>query len=63
MVPPLWGDEVEVKLISVERDGLGAPRLLVVGKAAEVAAAREVRGWKVSLTHTDTVAMAVVAAW
>lgn len=49
--------------ISVHRDGLGAPRLLVVGRAAEVAAARAVRGWKVSLTHTDSVAMAVVAAW
>lgn len=48
--------------ISVVRDGLGPPKLLVVGKAAEVAAGFGVRGWQVSLTHTDTVAMAVVAA-
>ena len=49
--------------ISVVRDGLGPPRLLVVGRAAEVAAGFGVSGWKVSLTHTDTVAMAVVAAF
>ena len=48
--------------ISVVRNGLGPPKLLVVGKAAEVAAEFGVRGWQVSLTHTDTVAMAVVAA-
>ena len=49
--------------ISVARDGLGPPRLVVIGRAAEVAAQFGVRGWKVSLTHTDTVAMAVVAAF
>ena len=49
--------------VSVHRDGLGAPQLVVVGRAAEIAASRSVRGWKVSLTHTDAVAMAVVAAW
>lgn len=48
--------------VSVVRDGLGPPRLAVVGKALEVASQYGVHGWKVSLTHTDTVAMAVVAA-
>jgi holo-[acyl-carrier protein] synthase len=48
--------------VSVTRDGLGPPALVVVGKAAEVAAAHGVSGWLLSLTHTDTVAMAVVAA-
>jgi holo-[acyl-carrier protein] synthase len=49
--------------VSIQRDGIGPPRLVVVGRAAEVAASFDVRGWRVSLTHTDTVAMAVVAAW
>jgi len=48
--------------ISVVREGIGPPKLRVIGKAAEVASAFGVRGWQVSLTHTDTVAMAVVAA-
>jgi holo-[acyl-carrier protein] synthase len=48
--------------VSVVRDGLGPPKLLVVGRAAEVAAGFGVSGWRVSLTHTDAVAMAVVAA-
>jgi len=49
--------------VSVARDGLGPPRLVVVGRAAEVAQGFGVSGWKVSLTHTDAVAMAVVAAF
>jgi holo-[acyl-carrier protein] synthase len=48
--------------LSVTRDGIGPPKLLVVGRAAEVAAEFGVVAWRVSLTHTDTVAMAVVAA-
>lgn len=48
--------------LSVGRDGIGPPKLIVVGKALEVARQYGVSGWKVSLTHTDTVAMAVVAA-
>ncbi len=49
--------------VSVQRVGLGAPSLVVVGAAARLAKSRGVTGWKVSLTHTDTMAMAVVAAW
>lgn len=48
--------------LSVGRDGIGPPKLIVVGKALEVARQHGVSGWKVSLTHTDAVAMAVVAA-
>lgn len=48
--------------ISVVRSGSGPPRLSVVGRAAEVAAGFGVSRWTVSLTHTDSVAMAVVAA-
>lgn len=48
--------------VGIERAGGGPPLLLVVGRAASLAAERGVVGWKVSLTHTDTVATAVVAA-
>ena len=48
--------------VSVARDGLGPPQLIVVGQAAQVASSFGVSEWKLSLTHTDTVAMAVVAA-
>jgi len=48
--------------VSVTRDGLGPPQLIVVGQAADVAKSFGVTGWLLSLTHTDTVAMAVVAA-
>jgi len=40
----------------------GAPELRVTGAAEALAAARGVRGWKVSLTHTSLVAEAVVVA-
>lgn len=51
-----WTD-VEV----VRRDG-GSPSVSVTGRAALLADAMGVTGWKVSMTHTDTVASAVVAA-
>jgi holo-[acyl-carrier protein] synthase len=51
-----WGD------VEVVRDGLGPPQLVVTGRARHLAAARGVAGWHVSLTHTDAVASAVVAA-
>ena len=51
-----WTD-VEIQ----RRDG-GAPSLAVSGRAAALAAEKGVTGWKVSITHTDTVASAVVAA-
>jgi holo-[acyl-carrier protein] synthase len=48
--------------VSVTRDRLGPPVLVVTGRAAVIAAAYGVRRWQVSLAHTDHVAMAVVAA-
>ena len=51
-----WTD-VEVR----RREG-GAPSLSVSGRAAALAEAMGVTGWRVSITHTDTVASAVVAA-
>ncbi|MGQ0627255.1 MAG: holo-ACP synthase [Phycisphaerales bacterium] len=48
--------------ISTERTTTGAPRLVVTGRAAELALARGITGWHVSLSHTDTLAMASVIA-
>jgi holo-[acyl-carrier protein] synthase len=48
--------------VSVLREDGGAPRLLVTGAAATLAARMGVRSWKVSLTHTDAIAQAVVVA-
>ncbi len=45
----------------VRRPG-GAPGLVVTGRAASLAAGRGVGGWHVSITHTEIVASAVVAA-
>jgi holo-[acyl-carrier protein] synthase len=52
-------DWVEVEVV---RHGGGAPGLAVRGRAAALAADRGVAGWHLSITHTDTVASAVVAA-
>ena len=40
----------------------GAPTLRVTGRAQEIAQSQGVSQWHVSISHTDTVAMAVVAA-
>ena len=48
--------------VEVARDGLDAPTLVLHDAAAGLAAARGVARWHLSLTHTDTVAMAVAVA-
>ncbi len=48
--------------IEVERVGLGAPHLVLSGRAASLASRREVARWHLTLTHTDTVALAVAVA-
>lgn len=48
--------------VSVERMESGAPALVVTGRAQELAESRGVTGWHVSITHTDAVAIACVAA-
>lgn len=48
--------------VSVEREATGAPRLIVTGRARTLAQSCGVNQWHVSITHTDAVAMAVVAA-
>jgi holo-[acyl-carrier protein] synthase len=48
--------------VEVVRDDRGAPSLQLHGAAAELANDRGVQAWQLSLTHTDTTAMAVVLA-
>jgi holo-[acyl-carrier protein] synthase len=48
--------------IEVVRTPSGAPELVVRGRAYELAADRGVRRWLVTLTHTHTMAEAVVVA-
>ena len=48
--------------IEVQRADSGAPELVLHGTAAEVAAARGVRRWLITLSHSDTVAQAIVVA-
>ena len=45
----------------VRRKG-GAPSIALYGRAATLAAERGVHAWHLSLTHTDTMAMAVAVA-
>ena len=55
-------DRLDFHDVSVEKQSSGAPRLVVTGRALALAESHGVGGWHVSITHTDTVAMAVVAA-
>ena len=48
--------------VSIEREPSGQPQLKVIGRAAQLAANRGISSWHVSITHTETVAVAVVAA-
>lgn len=48
--------------VEVVRSGSGPPRLSVTGRAAALAGELGVSSWQLSITHTDTVASAVVAA-
>ena len=48
--------------LEVQREPSGEPRLVLTGRAAELASQRSVRTWLVSLTHTSTSAAAVVVA-
>ena len=52
----------ELHDVSVSRLSSGQPQLVVIGRAAALASERDISAWHVSLSHTDTVAMAVVAA-
>ncbi len=48
--------------VSIARLDGGQPQLVVTGRAATLAHEQDISTWHVSLTHTDSVAMAVVSA-
>ncbi len=48
--------------VETRRTESGAPELILRGQAASLAEEQGITRWMVSLTHTDTTAVAVVAA-
>ena len=48
--------------VSIRNSETGAPELIVTGRALELAQAQGVQSWLVSLSHTDDMAVAVVAS-
>ncbi len=48
--------------VETVRTDSGAPEVVLRGAAAELASGQGITRWMVSLTHTDTTAVAVVAA-
>jgi holo-[acyl-carrier protein] synthase len=56
----LW--KFKLRDVEVVRAKSGAPSVALHGRAAEMAAERGVRHWQLSLTHTDTTALAVAIA-
>jgi holo-[acyl-carrier protein] synthase len=56
----LW--KFKLRDVEVVRAKSGAPSVALHGRAAEMAAERGIGGWLLSLTHTETTAMAVVLA-
>ena len=57
-----WRDGIAWTDVEVVRDPSGQPRLRVGGRCADLAAARGIRSWQVSLTHAGAYAMASVIA-
>ena len=53
---------IDLHDVSIERHSSGEPLLLVTGRAKELAKAKGIANWFVSLSHTGHVAVAVVAA-
>jgi holo-[acyl-carrier protein] synthase len=54
--------EIQMRDIEVRRAESGAPEIVLHGTAAELAATKGVRRWLVTLSHSDTVAQAIVVA-
>ena len=57
-----WSNGVGWTDVSVVKESTGKPILQVVGRAAEIAAEQGIVAWHVSLSHTDSLAMASVIA-
>jgi holo-[acyl-carrier protein] synthase len=56
----LW--KFKLRDVEVVRQRSGAPRVALHGRAQELATERGVRGWHLSLTHTESTALAVAIA-
>lgn len=56
----LW--KFAMRDVEVVRLRSGEPTLALFGRAAELAAERGVREWRLTLTHTDSMALAVAVA-
>jgi len=54
--------DFEFRDVEVRRADSGEPSLVLTGKARTIAEARGVASWLLTLSHTDTTAMAVVIA-
>jgi holo-[acyl-carrier protein] synthase len=54
--------EIQLRDIEVQRAESGAPQIVLHGTAAELAESRGVRRWLVTLSHSETVAQAIVVA-
>ena len=55
-------DGIDWKDITITRNDLGAPGVVLGGRAAEIAAERGISGWRISLSHAGGFAMASVLA-
>lgn len=56
----LW--KFKLRDVEVVRAKSGAPSVALYGRAAEMAAERGIVDWQLSLTHTDTTALAIAIA-
>ena len=57
-----WAEGISFLDIEINNDDCGTPKLYLSGKAKEVASKQQIRGWKVSLSHTANNAIAIVQA-
>ena len=54
--------DIQLRDIEVQRAESGAPQIVLHGTAAELAESRGVQRWLVTLSHSETVAQAIVVA-
>ena len=55
-----WGEGIGWHDFEVVRDASGPPRLVLHGRAAELAAERRMRRWSITLSHTASLGIASV---
>ncbi|MDZ4753721.1 MAG: holo-ACP synthase [Phycisphaerae bacterium] len=58
-----WSDGIAWTDMEVLRLPTGEPRLLVTGRAAEIARERGIARWWLSMSHTETHSIASAIAW